>query len=525
MDTDFTCHCACEGKALNASSPLPDRELTEQQECQIQTTATQGLLQQWFNLPEEIKANILKWVGRRDLRSCRLVDRQMGSTATRILFRTVCLSPSMNSVDRLCNISCDGTLASLVHTIEVHTHYLIEAPFSRFVRSGPLAQRLQSLAPLDAAVEALELSGAYNAEIHSQATFANEGPPLLWIALKKFPQLRHFIHVRPLARTTTGSYVLDDDSDLMKRTGVCMLDGTKQFPLMNSVLQKCRHLRPRSIDLASLYWWEFYNISHIPHLKELLSGVTRFKLTLQVESFDRPRCRLRAKSNYWANGLTKYLTQLPRHLLVVENLWLGFDRMPSMNRIVEPVCAYALRRMTTLFLRSTKLGMLYSNLKILTLENMATTVKELSEFILTHAGTLKSLTLADLYLRGIAASPNAGILCSIIKLTMFLNQSLKLSSMAFRGTFRDHLGVSLVCSAQGPGSILHRVQEHICHRGEFPLKEHKVKEDKTADNQSFAHLDGNSFTTAEPGSNVTMGLTVDVDQSWYLEGTSTAISR
>ncbi|EXJ60710.1 hypothetical protein A1O7_04863 [Cladophialophora yegresii CBS 114405] len=426
----------------------------------------------------------------------------------------------MNSVDRLCKLSVDGTLASLVRTIEVHTHYLVEAPFSQFVRSGPLARRLEALAPLDAALEALELSSAYNAELHSQASFSAEGPPLLWIVLKRFHQLRDFIHVRPSARTTTGSYLLDDDSDLLKRTGVCMVDETKQFPLMNSVLQKIRHLRPMSIDLASLYWWEFYNISYIPHLKELLSGVTRFKLTLQVESFDRPRCRLRATSHYWANGLTKYLQQLPRHLLAVENLWLGFDRMPSMNRDVEPVCAYALRRMTALFLRSPRPGVVYSNLRILTLENMATTAKELSEFIFLHADTLRSLTLANLYLKGTLGDANAGVLASIIRITMFLNQSLKLSSMAFRGTFRDHLGISLVCNAKGPGSILQRVQEHICHRADSPLKAHKVKRHEAAEDQGPARLDGYWCRTTKPGSNVMRCLTIDMDESWYLEETS-----
>ncbi|KIW68409.1 hypothetical protein PV04_04358 [Phialophora macrospora] len=333
MDSGSTCDCVWKDNVSNELMPEPSVKLPGPREPEM---AAPNPSKSWSDLAEEIKENILIWAGRKDLRSCRLVNRQTGSTATRILFRTVCLSPSMNSVDRLCKLSAHDTLANMVRTIEVHTHYLVEAPFSQLVRSDSLAQRLQSLAPLDAAVQALELSDAYNGEIQSQATFLTQGPSLLGTVLKKFPRLRHFIHVRPSARTTTGSYLLDSGSDLVKRTGVSMLDGTKQYLLMHSVLQKCRHLRPMSMELTSLYWWEFYNISRIPHLIDLLSGVTRFKLTLQVESFDRPRCRLRAASKYWANGLTNHLDQLPRRLLAVEDLWLGFDGVPFMDKTVEP---------------------------------------------------------------------------------------------------------------------------------------------------------------------------------------------
>jgi hypothetical protein len=518
MDPGFACDWMWKDDISSELLQQPSPKLDGPQEPQI-PTATPKFSKNWSFLPEEIKENVLKWAGRRDLRSCRLVDRQTSSTATRILFRTVCLSPSMNSVDRLCKLSVHDTLANLVRTIEIHSHYLVEAPFSQLIRSGPLAQRLQSLAPLDAAIEALELSGAYNGEIDSQATFLTQGPPLVGIALKKFPRLRHFIYVRPSARTTTGSYLLDSDSDLLKRTGVSMLDGTKQYLLMHSVLQKCRHLRPISIDLTSLYWWEFYNISHIPHLNDLLSRVTRFKLTLQVETFDRPRCRLRAASKYWANGLIEYLGQLPRHLLAVENLWLGFDSMPSMDRTVDPVRAYALRKMTALFLRSLKPGASYANLRILTLENMATTIMELSGFFLTHASSLKSLTLANMYLkRSRARSVDAGILRSMIRIIMFLNQSLNLSSMAMHGTFRDHTGVSLVCSAQGPGTILHHVEEYICHREDFPLRTaHNVKQHEETEDQGSPRLDGHSFIAAEPENNITIDQAIDMDESWYLE--------
>ena len=259
---------------------------------------TQDCLEGWSNLPGEIKESVLRWVGRRDLRSCRLVDRETGSAATGLLFHTVCLSPSTSSVDRLIMISLDPTLAGLVQKIEVHTHYLIDFPFEQMLDDGPLAQRLQGLQPLRAASEALRLLSAYKSELSCQTAFLTQGPTQLQQVLKRFTQLRHFAHVRPSAQTAVGSYRLDHDSDLGERTGVYLLDDEKQYPLMNSVLQKIGHLRPVSLDLTSLYWWEFYNISEIPHLGDLLSRVTTFKLTFHVASFTRVQSCLNAKCRY-----------------------------------------------------------------------------------------------------------------------------------------------------------------------------------------------------------------------------------
>ncbi len=424
---------------------------------------TQGFFEGWSNLAGEVKENILKWLGRRDLRSCRLVDRETGSTATRVLFRTVCLSPSMSSVDRLIMISLEPTLAKLVRKIEIHTAYLIDAPFEQFLTFGPLAQRLQRLHPLEAAAETLRLFHAYKAELKSQEKFSSQGPQTLKPILKRFTQLLHFVHVRPSARNEAGSYVLDGTSALVERTGVCLLHGENQYPLMNSVLQKVEMFRPVSIDFSSLYWWEFQNIGYIPHLPDLLSKVTTFKITFQVESFDRPLNRLNAKSRYWVRGVPNHLLRLPSYLPRVEDLTLGFDCLPSTTESNDAVRAYALTRMTGLFLQPANSGPSYPKLKNLSLENIATTVEDLEAFLLPHVSTLKSLTLRNMHIDGKhKESDDEGILDSMLAIAGLLWSHFELGSMSYRGRFEDHVGESLQCD--GTGGIMHDIGEFICHR-------------------------------------------------------------
>jgi len=105
----------------------------------------------WSDLPKEVKENILKWLSHRDLKSCCLSDKDTCYTATSLLFRTVHISPNLNSIDRLTKISAWPHLANLVRSINVHTHYLVDQPFERLIREGRLADRLQGLPALDAA--------------------------------------------------------------------------------------------------------------------------------------------------------------------------------------------------------------------------------------------------------------------------------------------------------------------------------------------------------------------------------------
>jgi hypothetical protein len=52
----------------------------------------------WTDCPGEVKWRILSLLGRADLKTCRLVDRQTGDEATRLLFADVHISPSWNSL-------------------------------------------------------------------------------------------------------------------------------------------------------------------------------------------------------------------------------------------------------------------------------------------------------------------------------------------------------------------------------------------------------------------------------------------
>ena len=486
--------------------------------------ATQAHRKTWNKLPYEITENIIEWLGRRDLRSCRLVDRSTNSAATRVLFRTICISPSVNSIARLFNISLQPALANLVRVIEVQTHYLVDMPFHFFTGFNPLAQHLQRLQPLDAAIEALSLSRAYQLERAAEVKFPTDGPAMLSAALKKLTRLQHFVHTRPSSRVSLGNYLLDHDSDLVRRTGVAMLDCGNQHPLMNSVLQKSRHVRPLSLDFTSLYWWEFYNISAIPHLKELFTTVTDFKLTFQVESFDRPRCRLNQTNSHWRNGLTRYIEQLSSLLPVVENLWLGFDNLPAQGKSVQSPCIFAQQRMSALFFRLKEPSSLYAKLKSLTLENMSTNRKELCEFILPHASTLKSLAITNMCLDGSQTpGPNGGVMCSMIRTTTFLHQNLNLDTMSYLGTFRDHHGRSLMCSPKGEQSLLHRIQEYICHRKPLPFKARTAKKSAEGQIDGDTMATGDVITMRRPVNGLNVDLKVESDESWCVRGASSVV--
>ena len=420
-----------------ASSGHPMQPTSEPPQS-LNHPATQPQIDQWSGLPHEIKGNVLELLGRTDLRCCRLVDQITSVAATRVLFRTVCVSPSMNSMDRLEKISLQPALANSVRVIVVQTHYLVSKPFDSFVDfPGPLAFRLRRLEPLDAVKTAFELSREYAREQAAEGLFFSSGPSLLSTALKRLPLLRHLVHIRPECRTATGDYLLDADTDLWWRTGVSMLDRHRQYPLMHSVLQKCRHLKPISLNFTSLYWWEFYNISQIPHLREMFSKVKTFKFSFQVDTFDRPTCRLNQRNAHWDNGLTRYIKNLPSYLPEVESLWLGFDSTNFAGVSFHPVCNYAVTRMSALFLQTRTLETPFPKLTTLTLENMVTNPREVCRFLLHHDETLKHLTICNMRLDDDPYSnENAGISSQMILLIKLLHHNLHLDKVSLQGFFR-----------------------------------------------------------------------------------------
>ncbi|EXJ69927.1 uncharacterized protein A1O5_07000 [Cladophialophora psammophila CBS 110553] len=429
----------------------------------------------------------------------------------------------MSSVDRLSKIAARADLASQVLTLEVHRHYLKALPFDACIRAGNLAARLQRMHPLDAASHALELSRAYKDELDAQLRFSTDGPALLSSSLKKFPRLQCFVHCSPSSRTKEGDCLLDEDSDLLRRTGIRTLDGGTQYLLMTSALQKCRGLKPVSIDLPSFYWWEFYNCMEIPHAKELFERVTRFKLTFEVKSFDRAPCPLTRGNSHWKKGLARYLDQVAGYLPAAEQLWLGFDELPveAGHQRTHPVRGYALTRMTSLLLHSssnheTSLPRLNS----LTLENTAVRLNVLCDFIAQHSQPLRSLSIINIRLIGAAgtpSSPNGGILALAIKLILFLNKETHLDRFSMQGTFLDSDGARLLCSPKGKDSILHEVEEYVCHRrGDFPFHRPEMFLQALDVHWRSATVAGNKITIPGPR-NCRVEITLGSDDSWYFE--------
>jgi hypothetical protein len=220
------------------------------------------------------------------------------------------------------------------------------------------------------------------------------------------------------------------------------------------------------MDLQSLYWWEFYNISRIPHLPILLSHLTDLKLTFQVESFDRPSSSLRATCRYWKE-LEKYVPGFRNHLHSVEQLWLGFDSFPGPLKIrihQEPVCLYAQRRFSNLMLQASLSGSSCRRLKNLTLKNLVTNVDDFSGFIRRYGKRLESLTLMNMCLDVDKNVKGCVIRDLMLKIVLILYKHLNLEDMVFQGVFRQHNGSALVCKSLPGSTTLHHIQEVICHR-------------------------------------------------------------
>ncbi|OAP64635.1 hypothetical protein AYL99_00607 [Fonsecaea erecta] len=470
----------------------------------------------WARLPPEIKANIMGRLARMDLKSCRLLDKCTNLAATRALFRTLCLSPSLNSVKRLSKVAARPNLASQVHTLHIYRHYLKLVSFDECIRTGHLAEHLRRLHPLDAASHALELLEAYKGEVEAQLHFAVQGPPLLSDSLKKFPHLQCFVHCGMTNPTENGDYLLDEDSDLLRRTGIRTLEGRTHYLMMHSTLQKCRGLKPVSIDLSSFYWWEFYNCMEIPHAKALFERVIHFKLTFEVKSFDRGSCPLKPTNAHWRKGLTKYLGQLAEYLPAAEHVWLGFDELVVGQQRRQSVRSYALTKMTSLLLRPPAPENAWSRLNSLTLENIAVEVKDLSNFIARHSELLRSLTIINIHLRE-TDRISGGILSSMMKLISFLNRETRLDHFALIGTFLGPDGDTLTCCPKGKGSILHDLNEYVCHRGEFPFCSPKIFLQDVDTYWPSATVAGNKVTIPGPR-HCRVEIILGSDDSWHIEG-------
>jgi hypothetical protein len=86
-------------------------------------------------LPSEVIGTTLSFLRQKDLRACRFVGKRTGYATTRELFYTICLGPSLNSVNRLCRIATEHKLAVFVRCIDVIRYDLRMWPFEHVVDS------------------------------------------------------------------------------------------------------------------------------------------------------------------------------------------------------------------------------------------------------------------------------------------------------------------------------------------------------------------------------------------------------
>ena len=81
------------------------------------------------SLPSELWALVLDYVAHSDLKSCRLLNRQICSLASVSLFSKLCITPSHNSLDRAANIARSPTLSQHAKTLVYHIDALQNQPY------------------------------------------------------------------------------------------------------------------------------------------------------------------------------------------------------------------------------------------------------------------------------------------------------------------------------------------------------------------------------------------------------------
>ena len=106
----------------------------------------------------------------------------------------------------------------------------------------------------------------------------------------------------------------------------------------------------------------------------------------------------------------------------------------------------------------------------LTLENFTIGLNPFTGFVQRHSTSLKSLSLENLELFD-TDDPTSQIFVSMPKLLQAIHGEASLDHLHLQGTFTSITGTRLQCGLPEQGSLLHAVEEYVCHRCEaFPLE-------------------------------------------------------
>ena len=250
---------------------------------------TVNMAEDWDKLPAEAVGNIMRYLKRKDLKACRLVDKRTSHEASRMLFHTICFAPSMTSVKKICEVARDPRLASYVRCMEVH-RYPIRYGGGKFEN-----QLDPSFAQAGKDVTG-RMKEAYENEVEASETFlrteSDEEISQLW---GQFAQLQRVVftnascHGEPDCWYLNGR--LDEDSDIFRRTGVRKLrDLNNSFAqseclgVRRAVTQYLNRLRPPVFEARSMHWQDCEQ-SLIGTVDErfqpLLLGVRKLQLTMR----------------------------------------------------------------------------------------------------------------------------------------------------------------------------------------------------------------------------------------------------
>ncbi|KAI1608591.1 hypothetical protein EDD37DRAFT_168467 [Exophiala viscosa] len=161
----------------------------------------------------------------------------------------------------------------------------------------------------------------------------------------------------------------------------------------------------------------------------------------------------------------------------LENLSFGFKFLPLEPR-GQSCCASDFKKTLDTFAAPTAviksfLSCTYPRLVNLTLKWTTVTSADLYEFIRRHRGTLKSLHIKNMRLDGWkpGALGDERITSSMLRLIHFLRDEAQLETMKLEGCFFDqHYMTIWHCVLEDKSCILRRVEDYICHRGNYPFK-------------------------------------------------------
>lgn len=422
----------------------------------------------------------------------------------------------MDSVTNVSEIAHEPLFAQHVRCIEISRYSL---------RNDESFEPLLDPSFATAGPEAIALmKKAYNCEIQSYRAFRAELPSKIGNRIgSRFTRLKRIVYPdlfdprAPMDGMYQGGR-LREDSELYQRAGVRLLQDeqwasdTIGLRELGVILPQCK---PLTLEVPEINYWDYrrYFKWLVPGAHAWLSDVKKFRLTFRVWPCDQ-------KSLLEIPSCQALSVILP----ALENLSLGFTFLPLEPRGNE-CCYFFSDPARDVFtgpstLIKSFLSCSYPHLVHLTLEWPTVTMADLCDFMRRHRGTLESVSIQNMRLDG-WEHDDESIMSSMTNLVCFLHDETQLTTVKVEGCFFDqHYTRVLHCVAGDDSCILHRVQEYICHRGEFPFRVlQPYLEQLSAGDLKVAASSDAKYTVKAPHEAL-IELTPESDDSWWYESRS-----